>query len=82
MIGTVVKYTDPHGVAHDALVTACFNGDNEPWTDYCVNIVYVVGDESKTDQYGRQIVRETSVSPRSEHSAHGRFYEPKVKFVK
>lgn len=32
-----------------------------PETMPCVNLVFVVGDESKTDPYGRQIERKTSV---------------------
>lgn len=40
-----------------------------------INLVYVEGDVDKTDSYGRQIVRQTSVTHRTNQSAHGRFWE-------
>jgi hypothetical protein len=39
-----------------------------------VNLVYVNSDENYKDQYGRQIVRETSVVHKGQQSAHGRYY--------
>jgi hypothetical protein len=54
-VGGVVIYTDGYRRDHDALVTAVWGSD-------CINVVFVCGDESKTDAYGRQIERETSVS--------------------
>ena len=75
MIGSVVKFTDENGVAHDALVTRCWNAGNEPWTAYAINLVYVSTDESQEDQYGRQIVRKTSVPPKASQSAPGFYYE-------
>lgn len=63
--GDRVIYTDPVGREHEALVTA-------GWSAGCANLVYVSPDESKQDQYGRQLeVRPTSCTIWSEHSAHG-----------
>ena len=39
-----------------------------------VNLVFVVGDESKTDSYGRQIERATSCPHESTQTAHGYKY--------
>lgn len=72
--GDVVVYTDQFGVKHDALVTVYWDGGKGE-TGKALNLVYVVKDESKSDSYGRQIERATSVSMRSEGTAHGRFYE-------
>lgn len=46
-----------------------------PHTVPCINLVYVVSDESKTDSYGRQIERKTSVQHRSQTTAHGFYWE-------
>lgn len=70
-IGTVVKYVDEVSVAHDALITEVHGpelGVNS------INLVYVVSDENKTDPYGRQIERASSVSPEGPNTAYGRFY--------
>lgn len=64
----VVVYTDPKGADHDALVTAV-------WSDTCINLVYVSDDESKRDDYGRQIQRQTSVTHASgPGQAHGNYW--------
>lgn len=71
-VGSHVVYTDPVGKRHPALITAVWGpelGVN------VINVVYVIDDETRNDPYGRQIERATSVSPKNEHSAHGRFYE-------
>jgi len=73
--GDVVTYTDEVGVKHDALVTVYFGGDRP---DGALNCVYVSLDNSKSDPYGNQLERASSVSRKSEHTAHGRFWEPKV----
>ena len=52
-VGSEVIYTDEYRKDHMALVTAIWGKD-------CINLVYVSGDEGKTDPYGRQIERETS----------------------
>lgn len=38
------------------------------------NLVYVDGDRTKNDPYGRQISRETSVVHKSKQPAHGNFW--------
>ena len=53
-VGDVVIYTDQVRNDHNAIVTAV-------WGEDCVNLVLVSPDESKTDSYGRQIERQTSV---------------------
>jgi hypothetical protein len=70
-VGTPVVYVDEVGVKHTALVTTVHGqtlGEN------AINLVYVSGDESQTDPYGRQIARASSVSAEGPHAAHGRYY--------
>jgi hypothetical protein len=69
-IGDHVIYGDEFGVEHDAIVTNVFGTD--PWS--ACNVVYASGDESKSDPYGRQIERATSVVHRSVQPAHGRYW--------
>lgn len=73
-VGTVVEYVDEVSVSHDALITAVWGqtlGEN------AINVVYVSGDDSQHDPYGRQIARASSVSPEGPSTAHGRFYRLK-----
>jgi hypothetical protein len=84
--GQEILYGDHTGVEHDALCTAVwgwkqdevgfatFGEDDSP---PCVNVVYVSKDESKTDDYGRQIERDTSVPHRSAQPAHGNWWKLK-----
>lgn len=65
-VGQHVKWHDPVGVEHDALITAV-------WNPTLVNLVIVSKDDNRTDQYGRQIERQTSSSYKSMNQAHG-FY--------
>ena len=51
------------------------SGQAAPWSAPSVNVVYVDGDETKVDPYGRQIARSTSVVHRSNQAAHGMFWE-------
>jgi hypothetical protein len=66
-VGSEVIYIDAHRVKHSALVTHVWGqghadlGGQEP----SCNLVYVSGDETKTDPYGRQIERATSVVHKS-----------------
>ena len=53
-VGDVVVYHDPVGGPHNALVTAV-------WSKSCLNVVIVSADEAKTDPYGRQVERYTSL---------------------
>ena len=106
-IGDSVKFFDPHGRSHDALVTAVWGYSSKEaqdqhnrdyyekhkddmqyidekwlegalamkWSVPSLNVVYVDTDESKTDPYGRQITRSTSVVHHSNQAAHGMYWE-------
>jgi len=52
-IGSVVVYIDPTRGRHNALVTNVFGPQ-------CCNVLWVSGDDSKQDPYGRQIERQSS----------------------
>jgi hypothetical protein len=73
VIGKSVVFVDEHAVAHDALLTA-IHGVAGPSTQPAVNLVYVTQDEAKTDPYGRQIERKSSVVYRMNQSAHGMYW--------
>lgn len=66
-IGEPVIFCDPRGNDHNALVTAV-------WTPTCINAVLVSADEAKTDQYGRQIERPTSICHASQMQAPGYYW--------
>lgn len=53
-VGQHVIFIDSLRKPHDAVVTAA-------WTPICCNLVIVSDDAEKTDSYGRQIERYTSV---------------------
>ena len=74
-IGDIVEYVDPVGKSHKALVTANW-GIASPTAS--LNLVYVSDNESETDQYGRQIRRDTSVVHETSQPAHGRFWRDLV----
>jgi hypothetical protein len=79
-IGERVIYVDPIGVEHDALITANWGAkeyDETKTLTTAINVVYVSGDEKRTDQYGRQTLHETSVTHQSSTSAHGRYWYQK-----
>ncbi len=68
-VGLPVIYHDERGRAHNGLITAV-------WGDYMVNILHVSSNESQTDGYGRQIIRESSVPMAGADGmscAHGRY---------
>lgn len=77
-VGDVVVFHGPCGEAHNALVTAYWgeptlpDGSVNP-TLGCLNLVFVSDDESRHDDYGRQIERNTSISYKSTEAVHG-FY--------
>lgn len=58
-IGDRVTFVDEFRKDHNALVTTVFPGMSGA-ADGC-NLVFVSGDESRGDSYGRQIERKTSV---------------------
>ena len=64
-VGDHVIFTDTHRQQHSALVTEVWDGgpDVEQREDSlpAINLLYVVEDDSRRDQYGRQIERESSV---------------------
>ena len=77
VIGAPIMWIDEHGVPHHALVTQWWTG-NQEIREYrsengepgC-NLVLVSSDETKKDQYGRQIEHKTSVVHKTKQSAHG-----------
>lgn len=75
--GDHVIFVDAKGQEHDALVTEVFG--SETWTrDYegpCINVVFVSTDENRTDQYGRQLERVTSVVPLDRQFAKGMYWK-------
>lgn len=67
-VGDAVVYVDPVGKHHKAIVTAA-------WSYSCINLVLVSEDVTKTDTYGRQIERQTSMMHSSSPGrAHGFFW--------
>jgi hypothetical protein len=66
-VGDVVVFHDPVARAHNALVTAV-------WSDACVNVVIVSGDGKRTDDYGRQTERHTSLLHKSDSPVHGMYW--------
>lgn len=74
-IGDSIRYVDSKARVHNALVTVVwpiFGGGNAP--NYGCNLVYVAGEEDKTDPYGRQLERATSVCHKSAQPAPGNFW--------
>lgn len=65
--GDTVIYTDEVRVDHNAIVTAVWGPD-------CINVVFASSEEGKTDSYGRQIERQTSVGRYSESFNYGRCF--------
>lgn len=65
-VGDLVIWHESDGKALKALVTAV-------WSQSCINVVIVSGDETKQDSYGRQIERRTSCSYKTQNAVHG-FY--------
>lgn len=65
-VGDAIVFIDEHRQSHEALVTKVWvSVGNMPG----VNLVFVVNDESKTDNYGRQIDRRTSIVHLSQQPA-------------
>jgi hypothetical protein len=66
-VGDAVVYYNPVGRSHNAVITAV-------WSPTLVNVVYVSSDETRTDTYGRQIERATSLSHKSKTPVHGMYW--------
>lgn len=45
-----------------------------PVTETCCNLVWISGDEKRTDSYGRQLIRESSVVHKGSQPAHGNYW--------
>lgn len=72
-VGDAVIYVDEHGQSHNALVTAVWGTPEQE--DPSLNLVVVNPDDTMTDSYGRQIVRQTSQVHQSRQPAHGRYWK-------
>jgi hypothetical protein len=66
-IGKACSFFDPRGVRHDALITNVFGS-------HCVNVIYVNDNEAQTDDYGRKMMRATSVMHGNVQQAHGNYW--------
>jgi uncharacterized membrane protein len=66
-VGDVVVYHNPVAKRFNAIVTAV-------WSKTCINVVIVSGDETKTDSYGRQIERVTSLMHKTVTTVHGNYW--------
>lgn len=86
-VGQAVVYVDEFGRKHDALITAWWKQPElthrgqklatQPdvkWGEPCCNLLFVTGDEAKTDSYGRQTERRSSCVHKSSQTAHGNFW--------
>lgn len=77
-IGDHVIFIDPYRKEHSALVTEVWDGgpdvDQQEDSLPAINLLYVVSDEARMDQYGRQIERESSVTHLSMNSAEANCY--------
>ena len=88
-IGQPILYVDSKGVEQHALIThvwGCYEGEDhdgnklgpytqEQYEETCINVCYMSKDESKTDDYGRQLERDTSVCFAGNMSVRGRCWE-------
>jgi len=66
-VGEHVVYHDTVGEPHEALITTVFGPQ-------MVNVVYVSGDESRKDNYGRQIERASSCGHKDLVKVHGYYW--------
>lgn len=69
--GAHVVYFDHHGKVRAALVTRAWSPEKPNPT---INLVYVTDDASRTDGYGQQIIRETSVPHFANTTAPGNYW--------
>lgn len=73
-IGSVVVYVDALRKEFRALVTAVWDCGLPEGQEPSINLLYVSDDEKREDEYGRQIIRETSVVHASNNSAPGNYW--------
>lgn len=66
-VGDSVIFHNPSGEPHAAIITAV-------WSTFLVNLLYVSGDTTRTDVYGRQIERATSCSHVGKTTVHGNYW--------
>lgn len=71
-VGDNVVFVDEHSKEHNAIVICAFSAPHIKYPS--VNVVHVSDDESKSDSYGRQIERRTSVPHQSNQPAHGMYW--------
>lgn len=69
-VGDVVVWISELRVEHDALVTAVWPWGNQGGPP-SLNLVFVAKDENKSDNYGRQVERSTSVPHESRQPRFG-----------
>lgn len=69
-LGQHVKWVDPVGKPHDALITAIHGPGDTP----SINVVVVNLEQGQTDNYGQKVQRETSVVHQDQQQAHGRYW--------
>jgi len=78
--GVPVVYVDTHGVRRHALVTTWHcTSDRAAWLatgagETCCNLVWVSSDPKRTDSYGQQLIRESSVVHQGSQPAHGSYW--------
>lgn len=69
-IGDVVTFIDTHRVEHQAIVTQLHDaGMPEVYPTPAINLLYVSKDDTRTDGYGRQIERASSVPHEGSNTA-------------
>lgn len=66
-VGGRVIWHDAKGQPHNALVTTV-------WSKDCLNVVFVSGDDTKKDGYGRQTEHATSCQHKSLSTVHGYYW--------
>jgi hypothetical protein len=72
--GSVVVFVDSERKEYEALVTAVWDCGLPEGQMPSINLLYVSDDESREDEWGRQIIRESSVVHTSNNSAPGNYW--------
>lgn len=66
-VGDAVIFHDSVGTPHNALVTVRYS-------ELCINAIFISGDESRQDSYGRQFERTATCNHKSTVPAHGNYW--------